>query len=181
MTDFGQQHRCFFGFLCVLLDLDGLRLFIHLFPVLPVPVVLYLTVQQQLSLAKSQIVHEIALVNVPISPIVYPVPVLLVDHVMPLVHFTCVLWILPNSVPVSTPLFEVALIMGSIVPAIFTIPFRQTIHKLPLVLVPVGVYFDSVSMFKAIFEFSHIKIPIGLLMLAVAIWQPAPPGSVILL
>lgn len=59
---------------------------VHFFSILPVAVVFYLVVVQQLALPVAQVVQPETLIDVPISPIVDTVAMLFVQHVMALVH-----------------------------------------------------------------------------------------------
>ena len=133
-----------------------------------------------MSLTATLVFEEISFVEVSVCPVIHPIAVFLIEHVMSLVAFAAIGNIVPHSISVSKALFEISAVNAAVLPSVFSKPLGEAIHKLSLKLIAVEVILYSLSVFQSVFEVPQIEVAIGLLMLSFPVGQATPPGAFIL-
>lgn len=123
-------------------------------PIEPETRVNLLFIVVEFPLPTSLIFDEIALVDVPIGPVIDPIAVLSVKHVMSLVMLLA-FRIVPDAIPISEALLEISPIVRTVCPVVGAKPFGKTIDEMPVVFVAVCIVLYSFSVFQSIFEVSH--------------------------
>jgi hypothetical protein len=103
------------------------------------------------SLPASLVLNKIAFINIPVCPIVHPIAMLPIQHVMTLIIF---LSSHPHSIPIPIALLEIPIVLRAICPRILSESFGQSVHKLSIVFISIGEVLDAFSMFQPILEMS---------------------------
>ena len=103
---------------------------IALLPIQPEAIIDKLIIEIKFSLTRPLILDKIPLVNIPIVPVINPVPMLPVKHVMSLIVLF-VVRIKPDSVSISKSLLKITSIVRFVFPGISSKTLWQSIDKLP--------------------------------------------------
>lgn len=111
----------------------------------------------EFALPRPFILLIVPLIGVPIAPVIDPISVFLVKHVMTLIGLILV-FIGPDSIAIAIALLEVTCILASILPQVRPVAFAQSIDKPPIIHIAIGIGFPPDTMFQPIPELTFIDV-----------------------
>ena len=133
-------------------------LFVAFLSIDPEATVYKAIIEKEIALTRPLIFDEIALVDIPIGPVIDAISMFSIEHVVPFILLFS-FRVVPDSISISKTLLKITSIVWAIFPVVGSEPLRQSIDKLPAIFIAIGVVLDSLPMFKSVFEFAHVEIP----------------------
>lgn len=133
-----------------------------------------------MSLTATLVFEEISFIKVSVCPVIHPIAVFFIEHVMSLVALVAIRNIVPHSISISKALLEISAVYAAVLPSVFSKPLGKAVHKLSLKFIAVKVILYSFSMFESVFKVPEIEVTISFLMLSFSVGQSTPPGAFIL-